>query len=518
MNGDIARLPRARTWHGRTPLPKVKMARLGEVLHFGGVLQSNPQYPSNYLAFTVLVGLPFTTSLLSKILVRLIEQDTLVDTVLDTSIILAGEGHAELPERVLATRRAVRLNGCRAASHYRLSSEPSSKRGKDTSVHAQSMSRRAADISGLLFRILFGDPAIAFITHVMSLVPAADAQRQPARVKSPKGPDYTTNGVDNDQPSIATDLVRDVVYRLELILQDIVVPVPRNRVENSEDESVSGASPGMTAKKELTQASILSVFSRSDIRRFAVASDLDLKTTALRIVQSAAWRQLTFPIDTRACRVELQNGQFFQQGRDKEGNPVFYFRNMLLGRWRRDEEALVSAVLHRFDQYMNSLGELSSGELATLVVLMGKPFRATTEADSKEEENGEEAEEDDDANHDADATDNTSDNHNPRITSDEKWYCHTNKAVILRLVHLLMAQYPERLRRCLVVVGKGNTAYFRTALAGNLMLSTMAISPRTKQKVKFLIRYKELCQYISVDQLCALAGGTEPVPNAAFEV
>ena len=76
---------------------------------------------------------------------------------------------------------------------------------------------------------------------------------------------------------------------------------------------------------------------RSDLRRFYVACDCDLQKAAIRIVKSTAWRE----------RIELQSGQFFQQGEDLERNAVFYFRHMYVGpSWRKRGDAVIQAVLH----------------------------------------------------------------------------------------------------------------------------------------------------------------------------
>jgi hypothetical protein len=144
--------------------------------------------------------------------------------------------------------------------------------------------------------------------------------------------------------------------------------------------SIIGAAP--TLRDDLMQVSILRRINRSDIRRYFVAADCVLKNTAVRIVESAAWRGLTFPIDTRTCRIELQNGIFFQCGKDLEGNPVYYFQNTLIGPWRKDEDAVIAAVLYRLAAVLHRL-ETSLNEFAredpevkcTLIVSMGKPFR-----------------------------------------------------------------------------------------------------------------------------------------------
>ena len=54
---------------------------------------------------------------------------------------------------------------------------------------------------------------------------------------------------------------------------------------------------------------------RADVRRYLVACEQDVAACVVRLVESAAWRGVMFPVDERSCRIELQSGQFFQQGR-----------------------------------------------------------------------------------------------------------------------------------------------------------------------------------------------------------
>ena len=102
----------------------------------------------------------------------------------------------------------------------------------------------------------------------------------------------------------------------------------------------------------MTNIQVLDCITRSDVERYVIACQCDLEEAAKRIVESAAWRAITFPIDTTTCRIELQSGQFFQHGWDKENNPIFYFRNMLPGLWRNDVDATTFSVLHRLESFM----------------------------------------------------------------------------------------------------------------------------------------------------------------------
>jgi len=57
---------------------------------------------------------------------------------------------------------------------------------------------------------------------------------------------------------------------------------------------------------------------RADIERFVIACECNLNAAVARIIKSQTWRFNTFPIDQRLCRVELEFGQFFHEGKDKQ--------------------------------------------------------------------------------------------------------------------------------------------------------------------------------------------------------
>lgn len=98
----------------------------------------------------------------------------------------------------------------------------------------------------------------------------------------------------------------------------------------------------LTISREL--AFVLKEFSTNDVRRFLVESNGKIKVAVARLTSTALWRREVFPVDIRKCRVELQSGQIFSYGEDYDGHPVFFFRNMCLGPWRKNAEATVSAV------------------------------------------------------------------------------------------------------------------------------------------------------------------------------
>ena len=106
---------------------------------------------------------------------------------------------------------------------------------------------------------------------------------------------------------------------------------------------------------------------------------------------------------------------------------------------------------------------------------------------------------------------------NPRMFFDEHWNIHTSKSVIERLVNLLMTHYPERLAKALVVVGHGNKKYALTAIGGVFFLTGMVPSTKTRDKVRFLTRYRDLQSYVHRAQLVTLVGGTQVVDSGHYE-
>jgi hypothetical protein len=260
----------------------------------------------------------------------------------------------------------------------------------------------------------------------------------------------------------------------------------------------------------------------------------NLSTAAVRVVESAAWRGLTFPIDTKACRIELRSNQIVQFGEDIQGNPVFYFRNLCLGPWRKDVDASLLAVLHRVETAIETLSESNPSVKCTIVILMGKPMledpakhRSSVtnqegdvidsvvpnvqddSCDTEEQrvdggDNSGKKEEEAKRNPYALGSD-------PRIDLNEKYFVHTNPALIQRIVCTLSAHYPERLAKCLIVPGSG-----LEKTIGGLSLRTYVTSLRTRTRITILDSQRELKDYISEENLLAFAGGKVVLPPAFF--
>jgi hypothetical protein len=262
-----------------------------------------------------------------------------------------------------------------------------------------------------------------------------------------------------------------------------------------------------------------------------------LKTAAIRIVESAAWRGVTFPVDIRVCRIELQSGQFFQYGRDKEGNPVFYFRNMCMGPWRKDVNAVIFAILHRLEASMKRLALQKPDVRCTLVVLMGSPV---SEMVSENYNQGRVSKDDESIQSESTSTTRNSQRSrksakmkkkqvnalgsdqsslnpfsigaNPRIDySGEDYQVHTNFALVQRLNEVLSRHYPERLAKALIVPSSG---WIKTL--GTFGLRAYVSAPKTRSRVFMLGSSHDLRKYVEEDELVTFVGGRAFVPPEAF--
>jgi hypothetical protein len=108
------------------------------------------------------------------------------------------------------------------------------------------------------------------------------------------------------------------------------------------DEATRHVLHTLAMSREL--AFVLKHFGADDVRRFLIDCNGKVKVAISRLTSTALWRLEVFPIDIRKCRVEVQSGQLFSYGEDHDGYPVFYFRNLCLGPWRKNVDATVSAV------------------------------------------------------------------------------------------------------------------------------------------------------------------------------
>lgn len=464
--------------------------------------------------------------------------------VLDFTYVLAGRHIEELPERALATVRMVHGHPIRIAlSRSYVTDETSSPEMTQSPRNPMSGSSTSADSAALYFRLFVSDPIDATLNQIVNAFGAlsprsGDENRVNQFLENAAGPDVIARVLHT------SDVFDRGVNEIIQILDHIEVPVRKVQLRLlSTKHALSGALHATLAlsldndgdnTEDLVVVPILSRISRSDILRFFLASGCSHKKTVIRLVESVTWMGLTFPIDIRLCRIELQNGQFFQQGFDKLGNPVLYFRNMLRGYWRKDVNSSMASILHRFEDSIQTLQNANHEVRFTLVVMMGKPHKpkSKTKPDAPHDDREEENENTEKVSYgdspperlsvDADyetakAGVQFSVHHNPRVDYQEHYHVHSDTEMIRALTKLLLDHYPERLFKAYVVVGHGNTAYTRTAVGGSMRIANYIQPARTREKIKFLIRYSDLRKYIDVDQLPTIAGGTAPVTSAAFE-
>jgi len=294
------------------------------------------------------------------------------------------------------------------------------------------------------------------------------------------GPD-TTNRPDLENTRSMEDSNAEV-ETLKEILSLITVPVrASNNLSKEED------------KETITNGQILHFFNDNELLKHFIAANEDLKEAAIRITKSAAFRGLTFPIDTRSCQVELRSGQFFQHGYDVNGNPVFYFRNMCVGLWRKNIDASIAATLYTLDEAVRKLAKKNPMFKCTVVVLMGK----VNEPKSNSE-------------HDALATDEgTSEKFDEsdeiKSSTDPKknaLYVHTNFQFVQRLIGIVSQNYPERLGQAIVVPTGG-----WEKLIGTHGLRRYVQSSKTRSKITVVDNVNDLKNYISIEQLIDIAGG-----------
>lgn len=486
----------------RTTLDAIRFSDSATTYHFGGSLQTDRSLPANYVSYALHFSLNSLRTFPMHMLWGYMEMGGFSMDVVDTTILFAGTQIGEVPERAIGTVRLVAedIDKCKLPINFLTKDKrmhllyPSTTKSSDIPDRKPKPSH---DYMRMFFGML-GKPISAYLTS--RLAPKVQVSQE----CNSSCRDFLFQ-VPRDAPPIiqSIDPAEEAVNELVECLANVKVP---NRTEESET---------------LAHVPVLHSLSRDDLRRYLVGSDCSLRLAVARIVQSAAWRGLTFPIDTSMCRIELQNGQFFQQGHDLQGNPVFYFRNMLLGPWRQDENATIAAVLHRLEKSLNELSVRGQNVKCTLIVVVGRPC-ASIQQRSHGEESGDVDKEEDSGSSTAPPREivsnctNIDSSNNPRLHSDERWRTHSSRRLIARLLDLVSIHYPERLGKALVILGYGNSPYVRTTLRAKLALSVLLRSSRTRKKVVFLQSFSELEQYVHKDVLVKFVGGRNVVAPEAF--
>lgn len=487
--------------------------------------------PNNYIATTAHLVSSRNCNLLTRMMLSYIELGGLSRNVADVTFILAGENENELPERALCTSRTVRATLTKLPMDF-----VSMKERNDLAVEFATTSVKKTDrgIASLLFKLFLIDPTVAAIEAIIrSAVDYHNQSNPPNHLANTMASQLNANSEEALVDCSATDPFEQAINKILCILDGMKVPIRRKDTvaENLTITDVAGVSIA-----EYERIPILKVVSRADVSRFLIASSYTPKLALSRIVESAIWRGTTFPIDIRTCRIELQAGQFFHQGFDLAGNPVFYFRNMCLGPWRKDEDALIAAVLYRLESTLKRFVQNNPLVQCTLIVVGGKPCSRHIDPEvtdtSKSNNDGQstvastalstltgtvEGNEVSIVQHKEEVDIEKSQRSNPRMFFDEHWNIHTSRSFITRLVHVLMSHYPERLAKALVVVGHGNKKYAATAIGGILFLTGLVPSPRTRDKVHFLTRYRDLQSFVHRTQLVTLVGGTQVIDAEHFQ-
>ncbi|KAG7337998.1 DUF1336 domain containing protein [Nitzschia inconspicua] len=492
------------TTRDRYAFPTFKVASFFRTTHFGGSMHTTADLPKNYVAAVSEISTDFLPNLIPRMIFSQLHKH-MSDSIVDVTYFLEGDKEDELPERALCTIRQVRINP--------------DKLGMDLLHHVSTL--ESLDHNSL--------NAVAL------------------NIDSPTGEKSTENGMGDFSAGNSNDLerisdctqgrgadqdpVRQAVDSVLEILEKVEVParVKSEDVDTTYPENMTEETGSVVIK----MVPVVKMFGRYDIERFVRECDFEIKDAAVRLVQTAAWRGRTFPLDKRRMRIELQNGQFFHQGFDLNKDPVFYFRNMCKGPWRGDPDAVVSAVLYRFEQTLSNLATSHPFCKATLIILMGVPKKSmaseigqsedeSTLGDDETNKEGADVSTVVPSNHknsqDTAATTSVTETDNPRISKDEHWKCHTNSEAVEKLYHVLSTYYPARLSKVLIVKGRGKNTYYGTNLEGRIKLKKAVDSQHIRDKIKFVNKTSELTNYVAMEELCIIVGGKAPVSMSSFVV
>ncbi|KAL3920791.1 MAG: hypothetical protein SGILL_003080 [Bacillariaceae sp.] len=512
----------------RYAFPSFKVASFFKCYHFGGAMQTNPSMPKNYIAGSAEVSLAYLANIVPRIMFSRLQKH-LSDSIVDMTYFLEGDKEDELPERALFTVRQCHVTPSKVAKDPRSYASP-----LETSSDAQITNLEEGPSS---LRVLYErsvnslNNVAEFVTSPLKQPRTETAMEAISEDKSNEFHEQLPKHLQGHGES--SDVVEKAIDAVIEILQSVEVPTRRKPEDLQEIE------PGKLSDETeetgfmvMTLIPVLKSFDRHDIERFVRDCDFEIKDAAVRLVQTAAWRGRTFPLDKRRFRIELQNGQFFQQGIDKSNNPVFYFRNMCRGPWNGDADAAIAAVLYRLDKSLMEFSAKNPRTKATLIVLMGAPKRKKDEKKGDDDESsvlGEE--EDDDATtlagdatvassnpEGADSSDIAlSRTNNPRVSLDEHWKCHTSNELTQKLLDLLRTHYPGRLAQALIVKGRGKNKYYGTELEAKLKLKNVLGIQKVRDKVKFVNKTSDLVRYVAREELCTIVGGKAPVTHSSYE-
>lgn len=287
-----------------------------------------------------------------------------------------------------------------------------------------------------------------------------------------------------------SDVMRSRIDAIYKILAGIIVPI-RKRDQTTGDHNQDNKAEVMKVE------SIISSYTRHDVERYLVDCKCDVKNTVVRLVESAAWRGSMFPVDERMCNIELQSGQFFHQGFDKNGHAIFYFRVMLRGPWRNSIQSSMLAFLHRLESYISKMARQQSNVKFTLVALWGDDYTDEIGDTAKTKKRRKRKDVDDDEYDQSTLSALPSPCSDPRIDPYEAPCVHSN-SVLMKLINgLIPRHYPGRLERALLIPNKDMKSRIRA----------MFPSQNAWSKVTILDSCEGLRKYVNPDELPLFAGG-----------
>ena len=273
----------------RRPFPGCTLSRYTTTRHFKSTLP-------NYVAFTSHI-----TALSSPIFKLLYKY--LPTGVIDFSLVLKGQNVEELPERALGTVRVCQFSPWKVA--YPIPEPPDfsnrfiftrgTSNKTEGSLETQDTENNAFDLrevesSNAQYQVQF--PLLEDDDNKSEL-PILTIQRLRDKFD-----------VDSsDLVCIGDASLHEYQGECEAlvrILRDIVVPV----------KSLPATAFGDSEAPVMKDVPVLKGLNAFDLLRYIVASDFNLKSAAVSIVESAAWRGVTFPVNTRACRVSFPMPSF----------------------------------------------------------------------------------------------------------------------------------------------------------------------------------------------------------------
>mmetsp|Transcript_16963 Transcript_16963/g.25240 ORF Transcript_16963/g.25240 Transcript_16963/m.25240 type:complete len:654 (+) Transcript_16963:2150-4111(+) len=539
-----------RSEDGTVSFPAMIISDYFELRHFGKSLlpKSNTHLPRNYIAVNVSVEADKIQSTALRLFFKKFELNAFTTSIIDFTLVLKGKSNKEFPERALTTKRMVHIHpnvvklpmDCGAVRHTQIPISEIMYDENDIPIQSHTVPSSNQPPSPLLGSKKEESWFALYPNMKESLGKLFTGSFTAGQTVRKHNHDLIDGMTPNSIMPFSTPSTLATATTIATKNKKYVTTTATNTV---------------ITKDDMVNVPILRNLTKHDLRRFYTASNGDLKTAAVRIVQSAAWRGITFPIDTRVCRIELQSGQFFQQGTDKENNPVFYFRNMCLGPWRKDVDATTFAVLHRLESAIVHWSKISPELRCTIIVVMGSPLEemmeddehnaddaATTAGDAStaEGEVGDENGSASAATSTAGGNSSGSNNNvkkkkkkkkskgltqkqrnpffvgfNPRIDPEEDYYVHTNFLLVQRLHEVISKHYPERLSKMIVVSSKsgGWMKVFHT-----LSLKTHVKSQRTRDRITRIDSVAELKKYVDESELVTFVGGKALVNPEAFEI